>query len=108
MGKLTVDLPEDLVREVKLRAARENRRLKDLVPELLKRGLEAGSQAAGDKGIVRNRVRFPWFTGGHPAPPGQELTPDRVAQILDDEEVRNHLKASGFSDEEIERRIREA
>ena len=37
--KTTFDLPPDLVREVKLRAVHEGRKLKDVAAELLKRGL---------------------------------------------------------------------
>jgi hypothetical protein len=37
--KTTFDLPRDLVREIKLRAVHEGRKLKDMAAELLKRGL---------------------------------------------------------------------
>src|ERR1700722_2229599 len=39
--KTTLDLPDDLVRAVKLRALREGRKLKEAVAELLRRGLAA-------------------------------------------------------------------
>ncbi len=37
--KTTLDLPDALVKQVKLRAAREGRKLKDLVADLLRKGL---------------------------------------------------------------------
>lgn len=37
--KTTFDLPPDLVRELKLRAVHEGRKLKDVAADLLKRGL---------------------------------------------------------------------
>jgi hypothetical protein len=37
--KTTFDLPPDLVRDVKLRAVHEGRKLKDVATELLRRGL---------------------------------------------------------------------
>lgn len=37
--KTTFDLPPDLVREMKLRAVHEGRKLKDVAADLLKRGL---------------------------------------------------------------------
>jgi plasmid stability protein len=40
--RTTVDLPEDLAREVKLRASEENRKLKDVLADLLRRGLAGG------------------------------------------------------------------
>ncbi|MGE0057227.1 MAG: antitoxin, partial [Dehalococcoidia bacterium] len=39
--KTTLELPDDLMREIKVRAAREDRKLKDLVTELLRKGLAA-------------------------------------------------------------------
>lgn len=37
--KTTLDLPDDLVRAVKIRAVEENRKLKDVIADLLRRGL---------------------------------------------------------------------
>ncbi|CAA6691149.1 MULTISPECIES: antitoxin [unclassified Lentimonas] len=39
--KTTLDLPESLVREMKLRAAQEGRKLKDVAAEVFERGLSA-------------------------------------------------------------------
>jgi len=38
--KTTLDLPEDLVTEIKLKAAREHRKMKDVAAEALRIGLE--------------------------------------------------------------------
>jgi hypothetical protein len=77
--KTTLELPDDLRRAVKMRAVREDRKLKDMVAELLRRGLAAESHDGPRRG---HRVQLPLIRGGHPAPPGQELTPERVAEIL--------------------------
>jgi plasmid stability protein len=37
--KTTLDLPEDLMREIKIRAVKGNRKLKDAIADLLRRGL---------------------------------------------------------------------
>ena len=37
--KTTLDLPSDLLREVELRAVHEGRKLKDVVAEIIRRGL---------------------------------------------------------------------
>lgn len=37
--KTTLELPDELMRAVKVRAAQSNRRLKDVVAELLERGI---------------------------------------------------------------------
>lgn len=80
--KTTLDLPEDLMREIKIRAAKEDKKLKDLVAELLRCGL---AEQRPDK--IRNRVQFPLVRTAHPAAPGEELTPEVIAQILIDQEV---------------------
>ena len=41
--KTTLDLPDALVKEVKVRAVQEGRKLKDAVAELLRRGLAASA-----------------------------------------------------------------
>ncbi len=43
--KTTLELPDDLMREIRVRAAQSDRRLKDVVEELLRRGLAAPAPA---------------------------------------------------------------
>ena len=81
--KTTVDLPDDLMREVKIRAVRENRKLKEAIADLLRRGL---SQQKPDRNAVRHRVTLPIVECSHEARPGEEMTPERVAGILLEEE----------------------
>jgi plasmid stability protein len=80
--KTTLDLPDDLMREVKIRAVRENRKLKEAVADLLRRGL---SQRRSEP-KVRHRVALPIVECAHEARPGEEMTPERVAGILLEEE----------------------
>lgn len=40
--KTTLDLPDDLVREIKIRAVHERKKLKDAIAEYLRKGLAAG------------------------------------------------------------------
>jgi len=81
--KTTLDLPDDLMREVKIRAARDSRKLKDTVADLLRRGL---SQRRSES-RVRSRVTLPIVECAHEAAPGEEMTPERVAEILLAEEA---------------------
>ena len=81
--KTTVDLPDDLMREVKIRAVRENRKLKEAMADLLRRGL---SQRKAGRTAVRDRVTLPIIECSHEARPGKEMTPDRVARVLLEEE----------------------
>ena len=82
--KTTLDLPDELMRTVMIRAAEENLELKEVVANLLRLGLSAASP---EKTMVRNRVQFPLVECAHPAKPGDELAPERVADILADWEV---------------------
>jgi plasmid stability protein len=82
--KTTLDLPDDLMRAVKIRAAEENRKLKDLIAELLRRGLAQQPEAPA---AARQRVRLPLVQCAHEARPGEEMTPERVAEVLIEEEA---------------------
>ena len=44
--KMTLDLPDDLMREAKIRAAQQGRTLKDLLEDAIRIGLETGSAQA--------------------------------------------------------------
>jgi hypothetical protein len=70
--KTTLDLPDYFVKQVKLRALQDGRKLKDAVADLLRRGLAA---AANEK-------------------PELELTPERVADILLAQEAGWHHDAA--------------
>jgi hypothetical protein len=86
--KTTLDLPDELLRSIKVKAAREDRKLKDVIADLLRKGLETPANAAEPE--PRPSV-FPIFRGGHPARPGDEATPERIAAILLDQEVQRAL-----------------
>lgn len=81
--KTTLDLPDDLMREVKIRAVMENRKLKEAIADLLRRGL---SQKNAGRKAARHRVTFPLVLCSHDARPGEEMTPERVARVLLEEE----------------------
>lgn len=66
------------MREVKIRAVMENRKLKDAVAELLRRGLSRSR--SGPKG--RHQVALPLVECVRNARPEEEATPERVAGIL--------------------------
>ena len=55
--KITIDLPEDLVRELRSRAVRDGRKLSEVAEELFRRGLAAPvpARAPGE----RHRVKLP-------------------------------------------------
>jgi plasmid stability protein len=62
--KTTLDLPDDLVREVKLRAVLQRRTVKDLVAELLRQGL--GAMSPGRLESLATSARVSVGTSGLP------------------------------------------
>ena len=88
--KTTLDLPEDLMREIKIRAVKENRKLKDAIADLLRRGLVQRREA---RSSLCNKVKLPLVHCAHGAEPGQEMTPERVARILLEEESKTRRGA---------------
>ncbi|MBI1783899.1 antitoxin [Candidatus Sumerlaeota bacterium] len=86
--KTTLDLPDALVRQLKLRAVHDGRKLKEVAADLLRKGLEAASVSSSAPVVVKDRkTRLPVIQCRRAAPRGQELTPERVAQILVEQEA---------------------
>jgi len=88
--KTTIDLPDDLVREIKIRAVRDRRKFKDLASDLLRKGLEVAP--ASPQKIARPIVKKDRKTGLPViqclrTPAEDPLTPDRVAEILLEQET---------------------
>ena len=83
--KTTFDLPQDLVREIKIHAVKEGRKLKDTVTELLRKGLNSrpAKKSAG-------RVKLPLIHCKHAA----VMTPEQVADVLLNQEVEWHHEAA--------------
>ena len=65
--KTTLDLPDDLMRAIKIHAVKENRNLKYAVADLLKRGL---SRERMGPATVRQRVKLPLIRCAHPRTSG--------------------------------------
>ena len=86
--KTTLDLPSDLVREIKLRAVNEGRKLKDTMTDLLRKGL--GTRASR-KGAKLSRVKLPLIQCRRSA----KLTPDQVAAALLKQETEWHHEVAG-------------
>ena len=78
--KTTLDLLGDLVREIKLRAIHDGRKLKDTVADLLRKGLRPGKSRSGAK---PHHVKLPLVQCRRAAP----LTPDQVAAALEKQDT---------------------
>jgi plasmid stability protein len=84
--KTTLDLPDALVKQVKLRALHDGRKLRDAVADLLRKGLAVAKEAkkeAQEPVVGRDKkTGLPRIECKHAAPPAEEMTPERVAEIL--------------------------
>ncbi len=76
--KTTLDLPGDLVRKMKIRAARENRKLREVATEVFRRGLANPAPSAAKSG---HRVKLPLIECAKPADGSQSMTAVRVAGL---------------------------
>ncbi len=76
--KTTMDLPEELVREMKFRAVREGRKLREVAEEIFRRGLSAPSHPAGS--VARRRIDLPLIPAPHGAEPF-ELSGKRLLEL---------------------------
>ena len=83
--KTTLDLPDDLLRTMKIQAVHERRKFKDVAAEILRRGLPQPEAASAS--VTRPRVKLPLIRCKHPAAAKQELTADKVASLLLKQEV---------------------
>ncbi len=86
--KTTRELLDELVRAINVRGVYRNRRLKERVTGLRHRGLaEEAVKAPG------RRVQLPLIRCAHAATAGAEMTPERVAELLaNDEEDASSLR----------------
>ena len=95
--KTTLDLPDALVKQVKIRALRDGRKLKDAVADLLRKGLAAATNTEPDvvaPVVTRDKqTGLPLIQCKQAASPLEELTPERVADILLAQETEWHHAA---------------
>ena len=84
--KTTIDLPDRLVLEVKLRALREGRKLKEVVADLLRKGLAAPEPVAPSQPSAIERHASSGLPVINCRRSSSSLTPSRVADILASQE----------------------
>jgi hypothetical protein len=77
--KTTIDLPPDLVREMKLLAVYEGRKLKEVAVDLLKRGLVAASSSPPVFAPKKTTIDLPLFPSSKTAPAFRMNTAELLA-----------------------------
>ena len=91
--RTTLDIPEDLLRRAKAEAALRGRSLKDFVTEAIRAALRVPSELVaegeptyGDEQVIGDDCVFPLIRGSG-GTALRDLTPERVHEILEEEEV---------------------
>jgi hypothetical protein len=86
--KTTIDLPDELVIEIKIEAARQKKKLKELVPELVRAGLDARRTApAAPEGKAMVKWLDEWVALGEAATRGLPRQPT-ATEILSQDRAR--------------------
>ncbi len=95
--KATIELPDALYREIRIRAAQEGRKVKDLVAELLMHGMygQGKEPTPLKKPVVAISpiTGLPMILGDRSISRSQELTPERVAEISIQQDAEWALEA---------------
>ena len=84
--KTTVELPDGLMKAVKLRAVNNGRRLKDEMEAVIRRGLAAEGKGEAAEIMKDPETGLPAIRVKHAAARG-EMGPERVAEILERQEL---------------------
>ena len=87
--KTTIDLPNDLVREIKIRAVNEGRKLKEVVTDLLRFGLEQGAPFSKASSPQKGKIAIPFFPTSPDSPATQMnidalIALEQAAQLEED------------------------
>ena len=100
--KTTIDLPESLLKEVKLRALHEGRKLKDEGADLLRAGLTAVNRPhTARKRLTSSRVRTDPITGlpvivCDPNAPISKMTAEEILAIEQEAQTKEDLERLGL------------
>ena len=98
--KTTMELPDDLMREVKIRAAVEGRKLKDVVADAFRTGLLVAGPAhhspQGARVEADPETGLPVVIGVTDAP-GSAMTRDQLTRMELDTQYREDLRPAGLS-----------
>lgn len=87
--KTTLELPDELLKAVKLRAVHAGRRLEDEVADLIRAGLEAETMGGKAKVESDETTGLPVIRVRHGAKKGEFA--ERVAEILAEQEAEHVL-----------------
>ncbi len=82
--KVTIELPDDLLAEVRIEAARRHKKLKQLIPDLVRAGLRAQRSPAPPDGRAMARWLAEWVKLGEAATNGRRAGPTATEILASD------------------------
>jgi len=97
--KTTLDLPDDLMREMKIRAATQGKKLKDVMAETIRIGLfpAAATREKPKPTIAKHpTLGFPIVECG-PNPPISRMTIEEILKLEQDALAADDLKRAGLA-----------
>lgn len=97
--KTTLDLPDDLMREVKIRAAQQGKKLKDVMADTLRSGLGATPQnIEAPRAIIAKHpvLGFPTVKCA-PNSAASQMTPEELLQLEQEALTADDLKRAGIA-----------
>jgi hypothetical protein len=96
--KITVDVPEELVREVKLKALLQRRKVKDLIAEALSKSLDKPELQDRRRGaIVKSRPNGLPIVHGARSAQGKTISLKEALALEEQATINEDLKRAGFS-----------
>ncbi len=95
----TIELPDDLVAEIKRRAVREGREVNDAIADIVRKGIDISANTDRDSlaAVIATDAKtgLPFVVPQFPADPLRALSPEEAAEILLQQEVMWHDDAGG-------------
>lgn len=93
--KMTLDLPNDLVRELKLRAVHGSRKLKDTAAALPAAGIEADAAMSKSASPRKGAIKLPLFRSSKDAP-ARQLTAAQLIALEKETQTCEDLERLGL------------
>lgn len=94
--KTTIDLPDELVREVKIYAAKEGRKIKDVVADLIVAGLAAHAGMKKASPPRKDSLKLPLFPCGDDAP-ATGMSIEQLLELEQESQVQEDLARLGLT-----------
>ena len=94
--KTTLDLPNELVREMKLKAAHEGRKIKDVVASLIAAGMVAESAATRAARARKGTLKLPLFPSAKNAP-ARRMNMEQIIALTQSTQTSEDLARLGLS-----------